>query len=118
MTFKKAIPTESADATQAGFSTTFTIRESYGKWARRLVAVADHSREQASPIVWRQNRWHATEQNGDAVFRDLPLAAIQEFRFQVRPFYWVEFKNVAFQPGPTKMTITTDPAKRSITSTP
>jgi hypothetical protein len=33
------------------------------------------------------------------VFADLPLSSIKEFRFQVRPYCWVEFKNVSLQSG-------------------
>jgi len=34
-----------------------------------------------------------------AVFHDLPLSSIKEFRLQVRPYYWVEFKNVSLKSG-------------------
>ena len=71
------------------------------KWSRRLVAVDDYGVEHTGPINWQQNHWHANEQNGDAIFRELPLAAIKEFRLQVRPFHWVEFTNVAIQLGQT-----------------
>jgi hypothetical protein len=37
--------------------------------------------------------------NDTAIFHDLPLSSIKEFRFQVRPYYWVEFKNVSLQSG-------------------
>ena len=36
---------------------------------------------------------------GTAVFSGLPLSSIKEFQFQVRPYDWVEFKNVSLQPG-------------------
>ena len=34
-----------------------------------------------------------------AVFKRLPLSSIKEFRFQVCPYYWVEFKNIAIKAG-------------------
>ncbi len=33
-----------------------------------------------------------------AAFKDLPLKQIKEFRFQARPYHWVEFRNAALQP--------------------
>jgi len=32
-------------------------------------------------------------------FSDLPLAKVQDFRVQVRPVHWVEFRNVALEPS-------------------
>ncbi len=32
-------------------------------------------------------------------FRNLPLKQIKRFQFQVRPYQWVEFRNVSLQPG-------------------
>jgi hypothetical protein len=39
------------------------------------------------------------ESNGTADFRGLRPSSITELRYQVRPFVWVEFKNVSLQPG-------------------
>ncbi|MFV1967739.1 MAG: hypothetical protein ACC628_20095, partial [Pirellulaceae bacterium] len=64
----------------------------YGKLKTRLVAVANDGSEHASLIGYIGN-------NGTAVFRGLPLSSIKEFKFQVRPYDWVEFKNVSLQPG-------------------
>ncbi|UCC99210.1 MAG: hypothetical protein JSW66_04850, partial [Phycisphaerales bacterium] len=33
------------------------------------------------------------------IFNELPLETIREFQFQVRPYTWVEFKNVSLRPG-------------------
>jgi beta-lactamase regulating signal transducer with metallopeptidase domain len=33
------------------------------------------------------------------IFNDLPLETVKEFRFQTRPYTWVEFRNVSLQPG-------------------
>jgi hypothetical protein len=32
-------------------------------------------------------------------FNGLPLSGVKEFRFEARPFAWVEFRNVSLQPG-------------------
>ena len=34
-----------------------------------------------------------------ATFRGVSLEQIREFRFQARPYHWVEFRNVSLQPG-------------------
>jgi hypothetical protein len=34
-----------------------------------------------------------------AAFENLPLNQIREFRFQARPYQWVEFRNVSLRPG-------------------
>jgi len=36
---------------------------------------------------------------GKAVFRNLSMHSVKEIRFQVRPYDWVEFKNVSLRPG-------------------
>jgi len=32
-------------------------------------------------------------------FSGLPLSDVKEFRFEARPYAWVEFRNVSLQPG-------------------
>ncbi len=71
---------------------TLTSNEPYGKWRKRLVAVAKDEAEHAAAIGYMGG-------NGTADFRGLPPSFIQEFRYQVRPFQWVEFKNVSLEPG-------------------
>jgi len=34
-----------------------------------------------------------------ASFRNIKLGQIEEFRYQVRPYHWVEFKNISLRPG-------------------
>ncbi len=63
----------------------------------RLVAIDDKGREyapvrQSAPSVDNIVQFSAT-------FQNLPLKQIKEFRFQARPYHWVEFRNVALQPG-------------------
>ena len=37
--------------------------------------------------------------HGRTITYDLPLSSIKEFRFQVSPYDWVEFRNVSLRPG-------------------
>jgi len=71
---------------------TLMSNEPYGQWRRRLVAVTKDSTEHATRIDYM-------ESNGTADFRGLRPSSITELRYQVRPFVWVEFKNVSLQPG-------------------
>ncbi len=71
---------------------TLTSTDSYGIWHKRLVAVSDNGIEYTTSLGYRGN-------DGTALFQRLPLSSIKEFRFQVRPYDWVEFKNVSLQPG-------------------
>jgi len=32
-------------------------------------------------------------------FNGLPLSDVKEFRFEARPYAWVEFRNISLQPG-------------------
>jgi hypothetical protein len=78
----------------------------YGRWNMQLVAAASDGSEHASSttdgfsggstLSGSIYRGYATE---IAVFQDLPLSSIKEFRLQVRPYDWVEFKNVSLKPG-------------------
>jgi hypothetical protein len=88
VTFREATAGATAGTTQVSLTTTV----SYPRWYTQLVAVARDGSEHATSIGY-------DGENGTAVFRDLPLSAIMELRFQVRPYYWVEFKNVALQSG-------------------
>jgi len=94
VTFHKATAGASADTTQVRLTTTLRWPESYGKLTKRLVAVASDGSEHAPSIDSVKDSG-----NGVAVFQDLPLSSIKEFRFQVRPYYWVEFENVSLQSG-------------------
>jgi hypothetical protein len=93
VTFHKATTRHNAtkgDTTQVGLTSTYT----YGQWNKRLVAVASDGSEHATSIGYNEGG-----DNGPAVFHDLPLSSIKEFRLQVRPYYWVEFQNVSLQSG-------------------
>lgn len=86
----KATPAAPANSTEV--KVVIAHREFYGRLYTRLVAVTTDGREQASLIAYQGN-------NGSAVFRNLPVSSISELRFQVRPYDWVEFKNVSLHPG-------------------
>jgi hypothetical protein len=89
VTFQKATAEPSNNnSTQVRLTTT----EFSGQWNRRLVAVAGDGSEHESWLGYMG-------ENGEAVFHDLPLSGIREFCYQVRPYYWVEFKNVAIESG-------------------
>jgi hypothetical protein len=69
----------------------------HGKvWAHRLVAVDTNAVEHVP------SRMTATPADRlklyTAAFRDLPLAAVKEFRMQVRRVHWTEFRDVALEP--------------------
>lgn len=66
--------------------------EFYLRFWTRLVAVANDGGEHASLIAYLGD-------DGTAVFRGLLPSSIKEFKFQVRPYDWVEFRNVSLQPG-------------------
>lgn len=86
--------------TATGDTTQVTIRStgfSYGQWNKRLVAVSSDGSEQAASIDGAQAGLDGN--SGEAVFHNLPLSSIKEFRLQVRPYYCVEFDNISLQPG-------------------
>ena len=83
---------------------TTTIQHPGENWFDRTVAVdtSGVEHEESSPgagsgmgirVIPKAN-----ERTWTYTFRDLPLTAVKEFRVQVRPVYWVEFRNVALQP--------------------
>jgi hypothetical protein len=96
VTFYKAKTVHNAtagDITQVSVATTVTWPAHYGKLTRRLVVVTSDGCERAT------GEGDYAKQEIDAVFPRLPVSSIQEVRFQVRPYYWVEFKNVSLQSG-------------------
>jgi hypothetical protein len=78
-------------------TTRVTLKSSchtYGKWKKRLVAVAGDGAEHAA---WIGNS--SAGDYGTAVFRDLPRSSIKEFQLQMRPYLCVEFRGISLQPG-------------------
>ena len=80
-------------------------------FASLLSIAADRNTRPPLPKVPNVNKFrHLT-----ATFANLPLKQIKEFRFQARPFYWVEFCNVAIQPG-QKTDVQVEPAAATISA--
>ena len=48
----------------------------------------------------QQTEWLGEMARLEGRFADMPLAIAREFRFEVRPFSWGEFRNGALKPGP------------------
>ena len=69
----------------------------YGRWNLGLTAIDTYGKEHA-PGSWGGRGSNDLSYDA-AVYADLRLSAIEEFRFQVRPYHWVEFENVSLQPG-------------------
>ena len=62
--------------------------DSYGQWKKRLLAV---TRDGSEHVAWLG----AMGDKGAAVFWQVPLSSIVELRLQIRPYTWVEFKNIS-----------------------
>jgi hypothetical protein len=97
VTFQKPTAEPSAPSTQVRLATSFPILPCViqpawpagsVKLAQWLVAVAHDGNEH---LAWIEG--------GRAVFPDLPLSSITEFRFQVRAYHWAEFQDVSLHPG-------------------
>jgi hypothetical protein len=65
-------------------------------WDTRVVAVDRDDQEQVST---RQAAGNGPLKQQTVTFSHLPLAQVKEFRFQVRPYRWVEFRHVSLEPG-------------------
>ena len=72
-----------------------SYRRGYGQ--ERIVAVDNKGQEHTASST--HNPVAADVAQLTAVFSDLSLKEIKEFRFQSRPYQWVEFRNVSLQPG-------------------
>lgn len=91
-------------STITGYTTrvavTSTPRHTYGQWKVRLMAVAGDGSQQVSWIGSADGTRSTMDgDSGVAVFRNLSLSSIKEFRLQVRPFRCVEFDNISLEPG-------------------
>jgi hypothetical protein len=65
-------------------------------WDTRVVAVDKDDQERIST---RQASGNGPPKQQTVTFSHLPLAEVKEFRFQVRPYRWVEFRHVSLEPG-------------------
>jgi hypothetical protein len=89
--------------TEKAGSAMVTVAHSVKEWETRVVAVDKEGQEHASS--GSNSGGEAFEQQ-TATFSQLPLEDVSEFRFQVRPYRWVEFRNVSLEPGqPTQVEI-------------
>jgi hypothetical protein len=78
-------------------STRVTLRHTvrYPAWELRLAAIDHYGKEHVSSLGG-----HGGDVSIDmAYFDKLPLSSIKEFHFQLRPYSWVEFKNVSLRAG-------------------
>lgn len=94
VTFSKASEANRASTEATTTKVTLKALYTYGQWTKRLVAEANDGSEHVSSIGANMGG-----DNGEAVFRGLPLSSIKEFRLQVRPYHCVEFDNISLQPG-------------------
>jgi hypothetical protein len=92
--FGKADTRGPGGGTQIRLKTTLSGYESYNKVTQRLVAVTNDGNEHTTK--WGNGYW----EYGRTIVYDLPLSSIKEFRFQVSPYDWVEFRNVSLRPRP------------------
>jgi hypothetical protein len=94
VTFQRAY-TAGTNITQIGYKTPLLHYDFYGQMAKRLLAVA-----QDGTVVEDASKHKEFDAGSGAVAcHYLPLSSIKEYRFQVRPYYWVGFKNVSLQHG-------------------
>jgi len=91
VTFQQATAGELVDSTRITLD-----HAMHYKWNVRLVAVDSDGKEHALGLAQHSagDISHAA-----AVFKGLPLSSVKEFQLQVRPYYWVEFRNIALQSG-------------------
>lgn len=73
-----------------------TVAHSVKEWEARVVAVGTDGTEHLST---GQTFGGGALHHYSAKFSKLPLLAVKEFRFQVRPYHWVEFREVALRPS-------------------
>ena len=72
------------------------VAHSVKEWEARVIAINKDGQEYPSTSGSLGGN---TFQQTTAKFDQLPLAAVKEFEFQVRPYRWVEFRNVSLEPG-------------------
>ncbi|HUL50943.1 MAG TPA: serine/threonine-protein kinase [Candidatus Nitrosotalea sp.] len=82
---------------------TVMIQRPGGDWFDRVIAVDAGGVEHLdSPGTGNAEGVWVTPLAGERIwtytFRDLPLDRVKEFRVQVQPVHWIEFRNVALKP--------------------
>ena len=84
-------------ASEIGGNACITVTHTAKDWDVRIVAVDKDGKEHTCSEIdstCADAFWNTT-----VTFDGLPLANVKEFQFQVRPYHWVEFKNVSLQAG-------------------
>jgi serine/threonine protein kinase len=81
----------------ANHSTIVTVGYSWVNRQTEVVAVDNEGTEHRSPNP--QFSGAGTVVHLTAAFPDLPLSQIKQFRFQARPYDWVEFRDVELNPN-------------------
>ena len=82
-------------AEKDGFATV-NVAHPLSGWDTRVVAVDQDDQERVST---HQASSIGPGKQQTVTFSHLPLAQVKEFRFQVRPYRWVEFRHVSLEPG-------------------
>jgi hypothetical protein len=77
-------------------STAVNVAHPLSGWDTKVVAVDKHDQERIST---RQASGNGPLKHQSVTFSHLRLAEVKEFRFQVRPYRWVEFRHVSLEPG-------------------
>jgi serine/threonine protein kinase len=109
--FSKPVATDAGDSVVNG-----TFAKIDGEI--RMVAVDDKGREHVG--VSSIFPAGATVNQITSTFPNLPLKEIRTFHFQVRPYQWIEFRNVALEPnlGDTRPINSETPKKKEVTFGP
>jgi hypothetical protein len=86
-----------SEAYEAEGAVNLSVSDDYVGFDHRVIAVDSQGRD-------RQAQDHSSFSAGKirqtaAKFGNLRLSEIKEFKFQTRPYEWVEFKNVSLKPG-------------------
>jgi hypothetical protein len=77
-------------------STAVNVTHPLSGWDTRVVAVDKDDQERIST---RQASGNGPLKQQSITFSHMRLAEVKEFRFQVRPYRWVEFCHVSLEPG-------------------
>ncbi|MHC1764195.1 MAG: protein kinase [Verrucomicrobiia bacterium] len=65
-------------------------------WETRIIAVDQAGKEHPGRTSF-QSTDQLAQTTGE--FDNLPLSNVKEFRFEIRPFRWAEFRNISLTPG-------------------
>jgi hypothetical protein len=83
--------------TTEGAQVTVVMSAENRQWSRRVIAVDTNGTEHSTFAGSGTPR--ESSSTWTYTFRKLPLAEVREFRIEVRPVHWVEFRNVELNPA-------------------